>query len=86
MKKLCDYYEDVNGFVIDLTTDDCVFTELSVVLHNKADREDVKKTMTIPEIREFILAYYIDTYCDDYIILKQKNVYQIIFKELYIND
>lgn len=86
MKKLSQYLEQIDGFVIDLSTDDSVVLELSYVLHDEEDQQDVLNTMTIPEIRELILEYYSTTYYDDYIILKSPYVYQIIEQELFINE
>ena len=75
--------ENASGFVIDLSTPSTTYEALEAVLHSEEDREDLKKELTIYQIREFILEYYLSTYYDAYILMKKPNVYQIIEEELY---
>lgn len=75
--------ENAYGFVIDLSTPSTTYEALEAVLHSEEDREDLKKELTIYQIREFILEYYLSTYYDAYILMKKPNVYQIIEEELY---
>ena len=70
--------ENANGFVVDLSTDELVLEELQAVLHDKEDRQSLVEELTTPQLREFILEYYLTTYWDATIILKNINVYQIV--------
>ena len=75
--------ENTDGFIIDLSTPSTTYEALGAVLHSEEDREDLKKELTIYQIREFILEYYLSTYNDAYILMKKPNVYQIVEEELY---
>lgn len=70
--------EKLDGFVIDLSTDELVLEELQTVLHSNEDRQSLMEELTIQQLRDFILEYYLTTYWDATIILKNINVYQIV--------
>ncbi len=74
----------LDGFVIDLSTTEKVYYELENVVHDIEDRVDIYRTMTIEEMREFILEYYATTYQDDYIMWVAPNVYRIIERDLFV--
>lgn len=75
--------ENADGFVIDLSTAEKTYLELEGVLHDPEDRASLIAEMDITGLRAFILEYYISTYQDAYILLKEENVWQIIEEELY---
>lgn len=76
--------EDLNSFVIDLSTTERVYYELESIIHDIQDRVDIYKTMTIEEMREFILEYYATTYKDDYIMWVAPNTYRIVEEDLFV--
>lgn len=75
--------ENADGFVIDLSTAEKTYRELEGVLHDPEDRASLIAETDITGLRAFILEYYISTYQDAYILLKEENVWQIIEEELY---
>lgn len=76
--------ENVNGFVVDLSTTESVYRELDGVIHDVGERAEIISEMSIPELREFILEYYLMTYYDAYIMVKGLNVYQIVEEDLEV--
>lgn len=78
--------ESVTGFVIDLSTTENVYRELEGVLHDLTERTEMIAEYTIPELREFILEYYLMNYYDGTIIVKDLNVYQIVEEDLYVRS
>lgn len=77
-------YEDLDGFVVDLSTTEKVYYELENVVHDIEDRVDIYRTMIIEEIRDFVLEYYTTNYNDSYILVKAPNVYQIVEEDLFV--
>lgn len=77
-------FEELRGFVIDLSTKEKTLEELKYVLHSEEDRKDIIDNYSVEYIREFIMEYYIHTYYDAYIFVKSLNVYQICENELEV--
>ena len=77
-------YEDLKGFVVDLSTTEKVYYELENVVHDIEDRVDIYRTMIIEEIRDFVLEYYTTNYKDCYVLVKAPNVYQIVEEDLFV--
>ena len=73
-------FENLDGFVVDLSTCDKTMLELENIMHNKKDREDLFKDSGVRGVRDYILNYYLSNY--DYIFIKEQNVYQICEEEL----
>lgn len=75
-------FEKLDGFVVDLSTKEKTLEQLQYVLHDVGDREYIIKRYDLDGIRSFILEYYINTYNDAYIFVKNVNVYQVCESEL----
>lgn len=73
-------FEKLDGFVIDLSTEELVEQELKNVLDATEDFVCWSNSPTINDKREHILEYYIDNY--KYVFCKSLNVYQICESEL----
>lgn len=75
-------FEDLDGFVVDLSTKENTLEQLQYVLHNNEDRKYITDRYNLNDIREFILEYYLFTYYNAYIFVKKLNVYQVCESEL----
>ena len=73
-------FKKLDGFVIDLSTEELVEQEFKNVLDVTEDFVCWSKSPTINDKREHILKYYIDNY--KYVFCKSLNVYQICESEL----
>lgn len=78
--------ESADGFVIDMSTPELTYLALEDVLSDPFDRADLIKETDVNGLRDFILEYYISTYEDAYILVKEQNVYQIIEEYLYVRS
>lgn len=75
-------FERLDGFIIDLSTKEKTLEQLQYVLHDNEDRKYITEKYDLDGIRSFILEYYINTYSDAYIFVKNVNVYQVCESEL----
>lgn len=73
-------FENLDGFVVDLSTCEKTMLELEHIMQNKKDREDLFRDSGVRGVRDYILNYHLSNY--DYIFIKEQNVYQICEEEL----
>lgn len=75
-------FEDLDGFVVDLSTPQQIFYELDYITKNKEERDTLLATKTMYQLRDYVLEYYTTNYINNYIFVKQPNVYFIYEGEL----
>lgn len=77
-------FERLNGFVVDMSTQETTLNELDAVIHSKEDRDSLIEELSLEDLRYFILEYYLDTYKDAYIFMKAPNVFQVVEEDLEV--
>ena len=77
-------FENLDGFVIDLTTTELCDEILDDILCGDKALYDFVILYPLQYKREFILDYFTDTY--KYVFCKSAYVYQIVENTLYTND
>lgn len=77
-------FEQLNGFVVDMSTQEKTLNELEAVIHSKEDRDSLIEELSLEDLRYFILEYYLDTYSDAYIFMKAPNVFQVVEEDLEV--
>ena len=77
-------FENLDGFVIDLTTDELCNEILEDILCGDSVVYASVILHPLQRKREFIIDYFTDTY--EYVFCKSAYVYQICESELYTND
>ena len=75
-------FENLDGFVVDLSTPQQIFYELDYITKNKEERDTLIATKTIYQLRDYVLEYYTMNYINNYIFVKQPNVYFVYEGEL----
>ena len=75
-------FKTVDGFVVDLTTEDLVNREFDYIKRNLDP--DLVDSYNWREKREIIIEYYVFNY--EYVFLKSPNVLQICESELFANS
>ena len=82
MKNILDF-ENLGGFVIDLTTDELCDEILDDILCG--DDKEFRKVIkySLQGKRDYIMEYFTSTY--DYVFCKSLNVYQVVEETLYTN-
>lgn len=75
-------FENLDGFVVDLSTPQSIFYELDYITKNKEERDTLLATKTMYQLRDYVLEYYTTNYINNYIFVRQPNTYFIYEGEL----
>lgn len=75
-------FEDLDGFVVDLSTPQQIFYELDYITKSIEERDTLIATKTIYQLRDYVLEYYTTNYINNYVFVRQPNVYFIYEGEL----
>lgn len=75
-------FENIDGFTVDLSTPQQIFYELDYITKSIEERDTLIATKTIYQLRDYVLEYYTMNYINNYIFVRQPNVYFIYEGEL----